>query len=265
MDYPELAQAEIEALTRSKSTRYENLVLAKKTALKTLERLALTRTVYDVIKITTKSKLNNDINKIPWKKFIKKDYKVRSNKKHLEQKLGSMIWKNLSHPKVNLKNPSTILFFSFHKNKIIILKEIKKLKHTFEQRKSHKTPVLRPIAMHPKLARTMVNLLHPAKTITDPFCGTGTILVEAALMKLHPIGYDIDPQMISLSKKNLKHQKLKAKLKQADATKIKAKSIATELPFARNTKKQDLIQLYTNFLKNAEKNKAKIVASFQPP
>ena len=116
--------------------------------------------------------------------------------------------------------------------------------------------------MHPKLARAMVNLLYPAKTITDPFCGTGGILIEAGLLKLQPIGIDIDKRMINATKTNLKKYKIKAKLKQADALTVKAKNIATELPFGRNTKKQDLINLYTKFQKNCKKNKAKLVITF---
>ena len=64
----------------------------------------------------------------------------------------------------------------------------------------------------PKLARLMVNLgvTHHAlritqhQTILDPFCGGGTILMEAALMKTGPlIGSDIDPRQVEGSKKNL--------------------------------------------------------------
>jgi len=64
------------------------------------------------------------------------------------------------------------------------------------------------------------------------------------------------------TKTNLKKYKIKAKLKQADALTIKAKNIATELPFGRNTKKQDLINLYTKFLKNCKKNKSNLVITF---
>jgi len=252
MEYPELAIAEIEAMTGKKAERYGSLVFVDTNSTQ-LSRLACTKKIYEV--------LGTDINKINWNKIIKKDYCVRSNKKELEPKLGSIIWKKLKNPKVNLTNPKTKIYFFYHKNKVFILKQIKKLHHDFEQRKAHKRETLLPIAMHPKLARAMVNLAN-AKKIVDPFCGTGTILIEAGLMKLTPIGYDIDEKMVKLSKTNLKPFKIKAKITQADATKIKAKNIVTELPFAKNTKKQDLIKLYTAFLENCRKNKSKIIASF---
>ena len=259
MEYPDLAQAEIEAIA-GKSQRFDNLVIINTS--KQLDRLAFTKRISDVIAITTKTNLNKDISKINWNKIITKDYCVRSNKKVLEPKLGSLIWKQLQKPKVNLENPKTKIVFIYHKNKIFILKQIKKLNHTFEQRKAHRREALLPIAMHPRLACAMVNLLYPAKTIYDPFCGTGGILIEAGLMGINTIGSDIDKRMINATKTNLKKYKIKAKLKQADATKIKAKHIVAELPFGKNTKKQDLIKLYTAFLKNCKKNKSKLVVSF---
>lgn len=46
----------------------------------------------------------------------------------------------------------------------------------------------------PKLARMMVNIAQPKKALLDPFCGSGTVLMEAIL--LHPeaeiVGSDID-------------------------------------------------------------------------
>jgi len=264
LDYPELAQAEIEALTQKKAKRYDEFVLANtKTSVKTLERLACTRIIYDVIAITTKNKLEKTINDQKWNNLIKKDFCIRSNKKEQEPILANAIWQHLKKPKVNLDNPSVLLYFYYHKDKILILQQIKELQHNFEQRKAHKRPDMIPIAMHPKLAAAMINLLGPkAKTICDPFCGTGTILIESALMKLNPIGYDIDERMIQATTINLKQYKLKATIKQADATTIKAKYIATELPFAKNTKKQNLNKLYTAFLKNCKKNKSKVIISF---
>lgn len=51
----------------------------------------------------------------------------------------------------------------------------------------------------PKLARILVNLAGPntARTLLDPFCGSGTILMEAALSGYDQIvGSDIDPRQV---------------------------------------------------------------------
>ena len=61
----------------------------------------------------------------------------------------------------------------------------------------------------PKLAQIIVNLAtadnQPTDRITvmDPFCGTGVLLQEAALMGYRVYGSDIDPRMIEYTNKNL--------------------------------------------------------------
>ena len=57
----------------------------------------------------------------------------------------------------------------------------------------------------PKLAQIMINLANPAPEarILDPFCGTGVVLQEAALLG-HPVyGTDLSEKMIRYSKENL--------------------------------------------------------------
>ncbi|RWZ79637.1 MAG: hypothetical protein EOT04_00785 [Candidatus Chaera renei] len=63
----------------------------------------------------------------------------------------------------------------------------------------------------PKLAQIMINLAiengtsEPAPTapLLDPFCGSGVILQEAALMGLDVYGTDIDPRMVEYCRRNL--------------------------------------------------------------
>jgi tRNA (guanine10-N2)-dimethyltransferase len=59
----------------------------------------------------------------------------------------------------------------------------------------------------PKLAQTMINLASGGKTdarkLLDPFCGTGVVLQEAALMKMNAYGTDLEPRMIQYSRENL--------------------------------------------------------------
>ena len=55
----------------------------------------------------------------------------------------------------------------------------------------------------PKLAQVMINFAgKDTKIIYDPFCGTGTTLVEAMLMGKTAIGSDIDSRMVEFSKIN---------------------------------------------------------------
>ena len=66
----------------------------------------------------------------------------------------------------------------------------------------------------PKLAQTIINLAlgkyssrsgHSAnaRILLDPFCGTGVILQEAALMGLDVYGADLEPRMVDYAKTNL--------------------------------------------------------------
>ncbi|MEK7672860.1 MAG: DNA methyltransferase [Patescibacteria group bacterium] len=65
----------------------------------------------------------------------------------------------------------------------------------------------------PKLAQVMINLAGPyTKTIYDPFCGTGTVLMEAAIMaKKGMIGSDIDQRMIDYTQENMEWIKTRIK------------------------------------------------------
>lgn len=57
----------------------------------------------------------------------------------------------------------------------------------------------------PKLAQIMINLAHPApgSRILDPFCGTGVVLQEAALLGYSVYGTDLSEKMIRYSRDNL--------------------------------------------------------------
>lgn len=57
----------------------------------------------------------------------------------------------------------------------------------------------------PKLSQIMINLANPdaRETIVDPFCGSGGLLMEAALMGYDCEGSDISQEMIRCSKRNI--------------------------------------------------------------
>lgn len=51
-----------------------------------------------------------------------------------------------------------------------------------------------PAKFHPPVARALISrFTQPGQTVLDPFCGSGTLLVEAALAERNSIGLDIDP------------------------------------------------------------------------
>jgi tRNA (guanine10-N2)-dimethyltransferase len=65
--------------------------------------------------------------------------------------------------------------------------------------------VKHPHELDMKLGRCIVNLSQQSegRTICDPFCGTGTILLEAESMGIRAIGIDFDKIMCKITTKNL--------------------------------------------------------------
>lgn len=57
-----------------------------------------------------------------------------------------------------------------------------------------------PARMAPEIALKALQLLPPGSVVLDPMCGGGTVLVEAAVLGLHPIGFDIDPLAVLISR-----------------------------------------------------------------
>ncbi|MDA4120543.1 MAG: DNA methyltransferase [Thaumarchaeota archaeon] len=77
---------------------------------------------------------------------------------------------------------------------------------TMRQRGTRKPIPHSDIAMSPRLARTLVNLagLRPGQTILDPFCGTGTILIEAYAKSLRCLGLDSRASRVQETRENLR-------------------------------------------------------------
>jgi len=79
----------------------------------------------------------------------------------------------------------------------------------------------------PKLAQTMLNLaqVKPGERVLDPFCGTGVVLQEAALMSANVYGTDLSQRMVDYTRDNLQWLKdtypvsLEEYFEVADATK----------------------------------------------
>ncbi len=223
--------------------------------IKLAERLACTKAVYQILFECSGKDLENRIKKYAWNKIYKRDFSLRCSRER-EGELAGYVWGRLKNPKVSLKNAKTqIRIFEGKKTRCCLL--LHGQKQDFESRKPHLRPGFSPVSLHPKLARAMVNLTGIEKgLIIDPFCGTGGLLIEAGLMGLEIRGYDIDYNMLAKSRDNLRHFKIKNfKLVKRNALALgKTSYIATDLPYGKNTKKQDLKRLYSAFFKVLEKN-----------
>jgi tRNA (guanine10-N2)-dimethyltransferase len=108
---------------------------------------------------------------------------------------------------------------------------------SYDARNPGKRPFFHPGVMMPRMARTLVNLscTHAGDTLVDPFCGTGGILIESALLGARTIGSDFDPEMIRGSRMNTTD----AELMLADATQLpfcdqSIEAVVTDLPYGQS-------------------------------
>jgi len=143
-------------------------------------------------------------------------------------------------------------------------KELAEIDRTqYEKRKNRLLPFSSPISIHPRLARTLINLTASSDDckILDPFCGTGTLLIEAAMMGMDVFGSDISEKMVAGSGSNLAKLGLKAKIKQLDVGDIskfgiKFDAIVTDPPYGRSssTNKESIQGLYSRAIECFAKN-----------
>jgi tRNA (guanine10-N2)-dimethyltransferase len=139
-------------------------------------------------------------------------YSSKADVMTLERKLGELILNEKTKAKVNLKNPDKTFVGILTSGKFVFgIKLAEILPKPFVERRPKKKPFFHPSAMHAKLARCMVNLATPrtGEFLLDPFCGTGSTLIEAALIGCHVLGLDVQRRMIRGTRRNLAYFNIK--------------------------------------------------------
>jgi len=155
----------------------------------------------------------------------------------LERSMGDLISK-FSHAKVKLEDPDITVYLIFtDKESFFGFSKRVKEENRPKKIKNH------PHELDSKLTRVMINLtgLREGETVCDPFCGTGTTLLEAESMGIHAIGLDFDEKMYEISKENLKANGYKSKVFKSDFQELlkisgKFDGIVTDLPYGRASK-----------------------------
>jgi len=124
----------------------------------------------------------------------------------LEREIGRVIFESVKGTRVNLERPEKTFLGILSNGKFIFgLKTMEIKAGEFIKRGPSRTVFSHSAAMPPKIARCMVNLARPkaGDLVLDPFCGTGSFLVEASLIGCRIIGSDIKRRMIEGSAQNL--------------------------------------------------------------
>lgn len=75
---------------------------------------------------------------------------------------------------------------------------------------------------NPQIVRAILNLLNvsPQATVLDPFCGSGTTLVECIHSDIHAIGFDLNPLAVFISNAKVKALSVKAEVLSKQLDKI---------------------------------------------
>jgi len=141
-----------------------------------------------------------------------KEYSSKINGMTLERTVGALIVDKYPTAKVNLKTPQTAFIGILTEDRFVFGARLAEIQaKPFVERRPRKKPFFHPSAMQAKLARCMINLAQPkaGETVLDPFCGTGTMLIEAKLIGCHALGLDIQRRMAKGTMRNMDHFNVK--------------------------------------------------------
>jgi tRNA (guanine10-N2)-dimethyltransferase len=159
----------------------------------------------------------------------------------LEGKLGKHILPNTVKTKVNLKAPDKTFIGILTSEKLVFGVKLAEIAaKPFVERRPRKKPFFHPSAMPSKLARCMVNLAHAkaGELVLDPFCGTGSVMIEAAFIGCRVLGFDVQWRMTKGCLKNLKHFRIEPEgVVMADARRpplAKVDCLVTDPPYGRS-------------------------------
>ncbi|MBI2657274.1 methyltransferase domain-containing protein [Candidatus Woesearchaeota archaeon] len=286
-DYPDMAKGEIFSLFGLKKAKSAGrLLIADLDAalLKNqLKRLALSKSVFRLLFECDVSDIGKSMKGFEWNSIYKDNFCIRvhylddidnnplksTNKKIQKSKksggsplasiseknLAKYVWSSVNKPRVELENPKTSIELFIAKNKAYCGLMIHENREDFGPRKAHLRPFSHPSSLHPKLSRALVNLtgIRENESLLDPFCGTGGFLIEAGLMGIKVLGYDISKSMANGCKENLKYFKIKNyKIAVKNALSIDGKFdyVVTDLPYGLNS------NVYLGYNQKTLKNKS---------
>jgi tRNA (guanine10-N2)-dimethyltransferase len=141
--------------------------------------------------------------------------------------------------RVDLERPDYEVTVVSGNRTYLVLSQPETMNQHWVLRRPRIRPYFHPSALYPKLARAMVNLSRAVEgdVVFDPFVGTGSVLIEASLVRLNCLGLDISRSMLDGARRNLnKFAPEDIGLIRGDARRIPLKridTIVTDVPYGR--------------------------------
>jgi tRNA (guanine10-N2)-dimethyltransferase len=173
----------------------------------------------------------------------------------VERALGTAL-KDAGHS-IDLRSPSLALFAWLVDGRIAVgLRRGQHDRSRFEARISDERAHFSPVSMHPRRAASLLHLARvaPGGRVYDPFCGTGGMVLEAALEGYDAWGSDLDPFMVQgtlqtladAAAEPLDGQVFVADIADAPALMGTVDAVVTDLPYGRgsSTDGEPLRELY---------------------
>jgi len=183
--------------------------------------------------------------------------KIEPNCKIGIKDIDAAIRSTIPNVKVSMTYPQIVLCVRKIQKHDFICQPLKTGRDYCLERQLKYRPYAPSAAMDSLLSRALVNLSHllPSEIFLDPFCGTGSLLIEAAFMGLKTFGSDINPQHVRASRMLLEYYNVQATVRIADARDLPFEDnfidgIATDPPYglSSSTYGEPLYRLYEKFL-----------------
>lgn len=158
----------------------------------------------------------------------------------VESKIAALIKKTDPRIRVSMQNPDVILVAADRGHLISIGYPLaSKAQQKWEKRRPKMRPFFYTAALFPKFSRALVNLsrIKSGEFFLDPFCGSGSIVIEASLMGFDAIGIDLFQNMCRGALENLKALAPSySSIIQGDARALplcNVDGVATDMPYGR--------------------------------
>jgi tRNA (guanine10-N2)-dimethyltransferase len=258
----DLAVAEIESVLGRLVARDDNLLLVEARAdLGRLRRLGLSTLVAEFVGQGSATQLDFDVESLLTSTYSVRVHRRPTSMRISTDNLADLVWRRRGAGRVDLANPAVALHAFVVQDKIWWGRKIIDFESgEFVARAPRQRPFWRSVSIDPRTSRALVNLANPPLrgSVLDPFCGTGSFLVEATLMGFEAFGSDIDRRVVAGAKANLDYEGVSADVRMIDARDLGAwkssfDALVTDVPYGRSasTHGVDSADLYDAFLRSA--------------